>query len=135
MPFGGHSASAVAWRFWVARPRVCCYFPLRRLKQSGIIVDTLFHHIGSLALFAQDAANNAGDKTPGNPLLELAVPFLAIGFLFYFLLYRPQKAEQKRRLEMLQGVQKNDRVITTGGIYGLVTNVQREDDEVTIKVD
>ena len=36
---------------------------------------------------------------------------------------------------MLQGVQKNDRVITTGGIYGLVTNVQREDDEVTIKVD
>jgi len=36
---------------------------------------------------------------------------------------------------MLAAVKKNDRVVTIGGIYGVVTNVQREQDEVTIKVD
>ena len=103
-------------------------------KQAGITVDTLLNHIGSLVIFAEKAA---GDKAvdPLAGISQLLLPFVAIGFLFYFLLYRPQKAEQKRRLEMLQGVKKNDRVLTTGGIYGVVTNVQRDDDEVTIKVD
>ena len=36
---------------------------------------------------------------------------------------------------MLSAIKKNDRVITAGGIYGVVTNVHREADEVTIKVD
>lgn len=61
--------------------------------------------------------------------------FGSIGLLFYFLLIRPQRLEQRRRKEMLSAVKKNDRVITTGGIYGVVTNVDAEADEVTIKVD
>ena len=36
---------------------------------------------------------------------------------------------------MLSGVKKNDRVVTIGGIKGVVTNVQRDNDEVTINVD
>ena len=63
------------------------------------------------------------------------LPFVAIGLLFYFLLIRPQRQEQSRRQAMLATVKKNDRVITSGGIYGVVTNVHREADEVTIKVD
>ena len=66
---------------------------------------------------------------------SLLWPMLAIGFLFYFLLIRPQRQEQRRRQEMLGGVKKNDRVVTLGGIYGVVTNVHKEADEVTIKVD
>ena len=66
---------------------------------------------------------------------SLLLPMLAIGFLFYFLLIRPQRQEQRRRKEMLGGVKKNDRVVTIGGIYGVVTNVHKEADEVTIKVD
>ena len=61
--------------------------------------------------------------------------FLAIGALFYFLLLRPQRREQSRRQTLLAAVKKNDRVLTTGGIYGVVTNVHREANEVTIKVD
>ena len=82
-------------------------------------------------------AENGGDAAPqaGSSLLNLLLPFLVIGFLFYFLLIRPQKAEQARRQAMLAAVKKNDRVITIGGIYGVETNVQREQDEVTIKVD
>ena len=36
---------------------------------------------------------------------------------------------------MLAQVKKNDRVIAAGGIYGVVTNVRPEADEVTVKVD
>ena len=36
---------------------------------------------------------------------------------------------------MLGALKKNDRVITAGGVYGVVTNVHREADEVTLKVD
>ena len=68
-------------------------------------------------------------------LVQSLLPFVAIFVLFYFLLIRPQRREQARRQEMLSAVKKNDRVITAGGIYGVVTNVHREADEVTIKVD
>ena len=51
------------------------------------------------------------------------------------MLIRPQRREQARRQTMLAAVKKNDRVVTAGGIYGVVTNVHREADEVTIKVD
>jgi preprotein translocase subunit YajC len=86
-----------------------------------------------LTLFAEDGGEAAGGGGAG--IFNMLLPFIAIGFLFYFLLIRPQKAEQAKRQSMLAAVKKNDRVITIGGIYGVVTNVQKETDEVTIKVD
>lgn len=65
-------------------------------------------------------------------ILTLVVP---IGFLFYFLMIRPQQKERAQRQSMLDALKKNDRVVTIGGIYGVVMNVHREADEVTIKVD
>ncbi len=61
--------------------------------------------------------------------------FGSIGLLFYFLLIRPQRLEQRRRQEMLSAVKKNDRIVTSGGIYGVVTNIDAEAGEVTVKVD
>jgi preprotein translocase subunit YajC len=65
----------------------------------------------------------------------MLLPFVAVGLLFYFLMIRPQRKEQSRRDLMLAAVKKNDRVLTAGGIYGVVTNVHREINEVTIRVD
>jgi preprotein translocase subunit YajC len=87
---------------------------------------------GTAVLFAQEAEKPAGDASS---LLPSLLPFIAIFVLFYFLMIRPQRREQARRQEMLGGIKKNDRVITAGGIYGVVTNVQRDADEVTVKVD
>jgi len=61
--------------------------------------------------------------------------FAILGVLFYVMILRPQRGEQRRRQEMLAGVKKNDKVVTIGGIYGVVTNVRAEADEITIKVD
>ena len=55
--------------------------------------------------------------------------------LFYFMIIRPETQKQRHRRELLAGIKKNDRVITVGGVYGLVTNVQKDANEVTIKVD
>jgi preprotein translocase subunit YajC len=92
---------------------------------------TLLKLAGGLALFAEGEAKG-GDAAS---LWQMLFPFIAIFALFYFLMIRPQKREQSRRQAMLNAVKKNDRVVTIGGIYGVVTNVHREADEVTIKVD
>jgi preprotein translocase subunit YajC len=62
-------------------------------------------------------------------------PIIAIVAVFWLLLIRPQQQQRRRHQAMLGALKKNDRVITVGGIYGVVTNVHREADEVTIKVD
>jgi preprotein translocase subunit YajC len=79
---------------------------------------------------AQPAAEGGGGG-----LQQMLLFFLPIGILFWLLLIRPQKAEQARRTAMLRAVKPNDHVVTAGGIHGVVTNVHREADVVTIKVD
>jgi len=78
----------------------------------------------------------AAEGQGGNPLLmQILLIWVPIGFLFWFFLMRPQSRERARRQAMLGAIKSNDRVITAGGIYGVVTNVHREADVVTIKVD
>src|SRR5947209_20603496 len=50
-------------------------------------------------------------------------PLILIFVVFYFLLIRPQQAKVKAQREMLGGVKRGDRVVTGGGIIGLVTKV------------
>jgi preprotein translocase subunit YajC len=89
-----------------------------------------------LPLIAQEPAPEAPKGTPdsGSTFLNF-LPFIAIIVVFYFMMIRPQRREQSKRQLMLDGVQKNDHVVTIGGIYGVVTNVHREADEATLKVD
>lgn len=47
-------------------------------------------------------------------------PIVVMIAIFYFLLYRPQKNQQKRRKSMLDSLKKGDQVITIGGIYGTI---------------
>jgi preprotein translocase subunit YajC len=66
------------------------------------------------------------------------IPFMwlvPVLILYVFLIQRPQRRQQAQQEMMLKNIKKNDRVITTSGIYGVVTNVQSDADEVTIKVD
>ncbi len=88
------------------------------------------------ALFAQEAGGgNAGGGEGASSLLPSLLPFVAIFVLFYFLLIRPQQRERSRRQAMLGAIKKNDRVVTAGGIFGVVASVHRENDEVVLKVD
>lgn len=84
-------------------------------------------------VLAQDQGN--GQPAPGGNIWALLFPLLAIGFLWYFLLLRPQRREQARRQDMLQALKKNDRVVTIGGIIGTVANITPDGDRVVLKID
>lgn len=84
-------------------------------------------------LFAQDAAAPAG--APQGMWWVQYMPLVMIGLLFFFMILRPQQREQQKRDELLKKIKKNDRVLTSSGIFGVVTNVQAEVNEVTIRVD
>jgi preprotein translocase subunit YajC len=54
---------------------------------------------------------------------------------FYWMVLRPQRRQEQTHRDMLKNLKENDRVVTIGGIHGIVTNVQREAERVTIRVD
>ena len=71
--------------------------------------------------------------TPQQPsLFQSIFPFILIFVLFYFLLIRPQKKRQREMQEQIAALKTGDKVITAGGIHGLVTNVKER--SVTLKV-
>ena len=51
-------------------------------------------------------------------------PFIVIMGLFYFLMIRPQSAERKKKEAALNAIQRGDRVLTRGGIYGTVADIK-----------
>ena len=94
------------------------------------------------AIVAEEAGPPPGKKEgePGQGPTSMLPTLLMMGAIFvvfYLLLIRPQKKkqkdEQKKREEMLKSMRKNDRVVTLGGIHGIVATVGET--EVTIKVD
>jgi preprotein translocase subunit YajC len=54
------------------------------------------------------------------------LPIVLIVLIFYFLMYRPMRKRQKALESMINGLQKGDRVITNGGLYGTISDVNRE---------
>jgi preprotein translocase subunit YajC len=58
------------------------------------------------------------------------VPLILLFVIFYFLLIRPQQKQQKARKEMLGSLKKGDRVVTIGGIHGVI----KEIDETVISL-
>jgi preprotein translocase subunit YajC len=76
-------------------------------------------------------AENEGAGAPFGILPVLVISGLA----FYLIMIRPERKRERDLQDKLGGLKKNDRVVTAGGIYGTVTNVKREADEVTLKID
>ncbi|WP_439577341.1 preprotein translocase subunit YajC [Elioraea sp.] len=73
----------------------------------------------------------AGDPTGG--LMSLA-PLILIFVVFYFILIRPQQKKAREHREMLGQLQRGDRVVTGGGVFGTVIRVTPESDEVIVEV-
>ncbi|KJR42642.1 YajC [Candidatus Magnetoovum chiemensis] len=75
-------------------------------------------------VLAMGAPQGAGGQPAGaGDLFSVFIPFILIFVIFYFLLFLPQKKKAKEHRELLENLKKGDKVITTGGIYGLVESV------------
>ena len=63
-------------------------------------------------------------------LINSLWPFVLMGGIFYFMLYKPQKKEQQKRQDLLNSLKEGDEIITIGGIYGTITAIS----EIRVKV-
>ena len=86
----------------------------------------------SWILLAQEAGQEA-EQAPAGP--NFLLPLVAIFFLFYFLILRPQKNKERAMRTMIDTLKEKDRVVTVGGIHGVVTNVQRDQEMITLRID
>lgn len=82
----------------------------------------MFNLFGSLA-YAQGQTGGGGTSSIGG----LFFPLILMIIIFYFLLIRPQSKKQKQHQEMLSGLKKGDKVVTSGGLYGTVVKVTDKD--------
>jgi preprotein translocase subunit YajC len=82
--------------------------------------------------FAQTTAA-AGSSGSLSSILQFA-PLVLIFIVFYFLLIRPQQTQQKKLKERLSSIKRGDRVVTAGGIIGLVKKAADGANEVEVEI-
>ncbi len=73
----------------------------------------------------------AGNGGQGSGLTAF-VPLILMFAIFYFLLIRPQQKKSKQHKQILASLKRGDRVVTSGGLYGVITGVA--DDAVTMEI-
>lgn len=69
----------------------------------------------------------------GGSGLGMLMPILIVGFIFYFLVFRPASRERKQREAQIKSIEKHDKVITNAGIHGTVMSL--DDDSVVLRID
>src|SRR3954469_24990557 len=83
-----------------------------------------------LSFLAQTVApaGQVGAQSPGGPLdaLKGMLPIALMLGGFWFLFIAPQRKKQKEHDRMLKALQSGDEIISTGGIYGTITNVKED---------
>ncbi len=72
---------------------------------------------------------------PNDPIIGLILPFAAIFLIFYFLVLRPQSKKRKETKVYLESLKKGDKVVTIGGMHGVITTIREDSGTLTLKVD
>jgi preprotein translocase subunit YajC len=80
---------------------------------------------------AAGTAAAAGSST--GQLLSTFLTFGVVILIFYFLIIRPQSKQKKEAKKMLEALKKGDRIVTIGGVHGVIANVK--ENTVIVKVD
>lgn len=60
------------------------------------------------------------DASAGSSFTSMLPMLAAMGLIFYFVLYRPQKQEADTQAKLIAALQKGDRVVTSSGIHGRI---------------
>ena len=66
-----------------------------------------------------------------SPLVQI-IPFVLILGIFYFIILLPTKRKQQKVQAFLDNLKVNDRVVTTGGIYGQITRLSDQSVQLQI---
>jgi preprotein translocase subunit YajC len=83
------------------------------------------------AMSAPPAGGSAGPQGP-MAMMQSFLPLILIFVIFYFLLIRPQSKKAKEHKELLENLKKGDKIMTNGGIYGLIEDIDEK--TATLKI-
>ena len=61
---------------------------------------------------------------PTGQLVQMLGMFAILGFMFYFMLIRPQQKKAREQETLMKNLKRGDRIITTGGILGVVVGIK-----------
>jgi preprotein translocase subunit YajC len=75
-----------------------------------------------ISLFLVSLAQAPAAPAPG--MGQLLVPIVCFGVIFYFGILRPQQKKQKEMQALIGSLKTGDKVVTSGGIHGIVANVK-----------
>ncbi len=86
-------------------------------------------------VYAMAGAPQGGDGAqPGGigGMISGFLPLILIFVIFYFLLIRPQSKKAKDHRNMLENLKRGDKVVTSGGIYGVIESI--EPNKIILKI-
>ncbi len=89
--------------------------------------------IAALAALAGCAPSGTDQGSGTTQTIYLVVLIVLMVAMFYFMMVRPMRQREKRRNEMVSDLKKGDRVITAGGMYGMIESIDEE--SVVLKVE
>ena len=75
----------------------------------------------------------AQEQSSGGSLIGLALPILMI-VGFYFLLFRPQRNRQRQQQALVASLEVGDEVLTNGGIFGTIVDIDDDEGTVTLEI-
>ena len=84
------------------------------------------------AMTGQPGGNGGGGPQGPAAMIQSFLPLILIFVIFYFLLIRPQSKKAKEHKQMLEHLKKGDKIMTNGGIYGIIEDIDAE--TATLKV-
>lgn len=80
----------------------------------------------SIAYAMAPAAQSGGAEGGAGAMMSSMMPIILIIGVFYFLLIRPQQKKQKEHLAMQNALKKGDPIVTSGGLYGRIVEIDAE---------
>ena len=85
-------------------------------------------------IYAMTAPPGGGTGQPQGPgaMFSSFLPLILIFVIFYFLLIRPQSKKAKEHKQMLENLKKGDKIMTNGGILGVIEDIDGE--TLTVKI-
>lgn len=94
------------------------------MKLSALLIS-----LASVAAFAQEAGADQPQGSALGGILPLVLMFVVMWFFFI----RPKNKEMKQQEAMRKALKKGDKVMTTAGIIGVVTNIDETSTTITVR--
>jgi len=110
---------------------------MKSLSYKSVFAKSLIYIVSILAVpveIVHAMGGGGGAAAPQGPkdILMSFAPLVFIFVIFYFLLIRPQSQKAKQHKEVLANLKKGDKVMTNGGIFGMIDDV--DGDVMTLKI-